>query len=316
MNDRYIELKNFLKNNAEKILIVTHKDPDFDAIGSVLAVFHQLRNHGKQVRIWNSDFVADDFSFLPGFDQIEINYPQNFDYDTLLVLDCSDISRVRNFEKLRKTGLSMINVDHHADNCSFGTMNITPIISSVGELLFHFFKAAEWPISYDMAICLYVAILFDTGRFQFSSVTDKTFLAASELVQLGVKPDKFSQLIFDNKTVETFDVFRQALNHLCVNEALKFAYTVVDSDMKAAGHEAVDLIRTLRDIEIFIVFRQSDPTTVRINLRSRSWFNVNEFAHEFGGGGHRRASGITIPGHLSEIVLQVISRLEERLKAR
>ncbi|MBT3261113.1 bifunctional oligoribonuclease/PAP phosphatase NrnA [bacterium] len=313
MKNKTINLKQILKNKNTKFLITTHEDPDFDGVGSALALAIQLNFLGFETKVWLVDALIENFDFLPTRSHIYREIPENFDYDVLMVVDASDITRVKKHALLAKNKL-IINIDHHGDNSNFGKINIVQKdTSSTGEIIYELFRQMEWKITKDIAINLYTAICFDTGQFKYSNVTALTFLAAADLVTKGAAPDYISQKIFENNSLELFDILKKALDNLKINSKLKYVYSTLPECSAQNSHEVLNFIRSLKEAEIILLFKLNEEGEIKINLRSKNDFDVAKFAALFGGGGHRKAAGIKIKGELEHIKQTVIARLNAEL---
>lgn len=294
----------------EKLLLVVHLDPDFDAIGSVLALSLALEMRGIVHEVWIPDNVGDAYSFLPGHDKITQVIPKDFDYSAVVALDCSNEFRITDSKKLLRCE-QVINIDHHGDNSRFGTINFVPRISSVGELLVGLFEDWDWEITPDMATCLYAAIVFDTGQFKYQSVTPLTLTRAASLLALGVDHADISLRIFDSKPKRYFDQVKEVLEHLVVDETYKIAYTFLPNCQKAEGHDLIDFLRQVQNVEVYILFRAYERGLVKVSLRSKCGFHVSHFSKQFDGGGHQMAAGIRFQNaKLPEVVDKVISALK------
>lgn len=304
-----------LVTKAKGIVILTHRDPDFDAIGSVLALHSQLQSHGFRSAIWAMDEISDQFSFLPGIKGISSHLPDDFSFDTLIVMDATDLSRVRQFKALGADprSVTVINIDHHSDNTLFGDLNIVEHISSVGELFFNICCALQWPLTTEEATCLYAAIAFDTGRFLYSNTTAQTFEVASDLVQLGADPYVIGQRLYENQSVSTFTLLQYVLQHLYYEDKYRYVYTKLPKQFAKVEFKVIDFIRQLKEYAVAIVFQELETKAVKVNLRSKNEFNVARFAKKFGGGGHPQAAGILINGTLDEVSHQVIKALNADL---
>jgi phosphoesterase RecJ-like protein len=272
---------------------------------------------GKKVELWFHDPIEPYAKPLPGSTQILPTIP-NLNFDTIIILDSPHLQRIRNFEAIEllisQFAPMVINIDHHPDNINFGTLNIVePTISSVGELLFHIFISYEWTITAFIATNLYAAISFDTGRFLFSNVTSYTFSAASHLLNQGADAYGISQNMYENKSMKTFEVIKIALDRLVIDPQNRFAYTTLPLDTPEGEMKAIDFIRQLGNIQVFLVLSEQKPGEIKVNLRSKSSFNVSQFAAQFGGGGHILAAGITISGSLESATRMIITALDKAL---
>ncbi len=296
-----------------RLLIITHKDPDFDAIGSSLALYLQLKTLGREVQIWCADKLDLMYHILPSWTAIRSEIPDHF--DTVIALDCSHLNRVREIGKINRKDITLINIDHHSDNDRFGDINFVEHISSVGEYLYFIFQGLGWPLNPDVASCLYAAIIFDTGRFLYSSVTPQTFEAAARLLEAGAHAYDLSEHIFENLSPKAFEIIKIALDRMVVNPSLGYAYTVIPVSAPHVSFKVIDFIRQLGTVPVFFVIQEYENGEIKVNLRSKNDFNVSEFAALFGGGGHKNASGITLRGNLKEIEEKIVRKLDERLSA-
>lgn len=300
--------------NAEKVLIVTHEFPDLDAIGSSLALYHYLQSIGKEVVVWTAQTLDSTFDFLPGVETIQHTYPTTFKYDTLFVLDASHLNRVRGHQQLKTEAAHVVNIDHHPDNSLFGHVNIMHTVSSVGELLYWLCYRAGYDISEDMATCMYAAISFDTGRFAYTSVTAKTHLVGSALITAGAEPYSIFKKMDENKSVVDFELIRLGIERLVSLKDDGIVFTTLPKNSPDAKIKMIDVIRQLEGYDVVLVFQELDSNNVKINLRSKSHFDVSEFAQQFGGGGHKMASGIFTQGALMDVVNKIIPALQAALK--
>lgn len=303
-------IKDLLIDPNHSFLIVCHRDPDFDAIGSVLALSQQLDRLNQKNIIWVPDSLDDNFSILPGVRSITHHYPKDFEYTHIISLDASDITRIHSFESLDRSK-ALINIDHHHDNTHFGQHNLVWNISSVGELLCTLFSEWEWPIDSTMATCLYSAILFDTGSFQHSNTTPKTHRIAATLLSTGINHSEIYRYVYENKSEGFFNYLSDAIKHLKVNRKLGFAHTIMD--ISDSQYDVTPFLNILKNIDVFLIFREVEPDVIKISLRSKGPFDVSSFARQFGGGGHKQAAGIRIGGKLSEISHTILKQLEDAL---
>ncbi|MBH38000.1 hypothetical protein CL658_03100 [bacterium] len=298
---------------AQKILITAHQYPDIDAIGSCLALAEAIKKN-KTVKVWIPKNDSKEWDCFPKFDYIEKDFPNNFKFDTCIVCDCSNLERVDQYEHISNAThtFTTINIDHHSDNNYFGDINIVKTISSVGELLYELFQHLNIPISSPMAICLYAAISFDTGRFAYSNVTEKTLETASKLVKLGATPYVITQAMEENKSEKDFQLIKIAIDNLVINNDAGFAYTTIPKRSPKGSIKIIDFIRQLKDIDLLIVFQELQSKLVKVNLRSKSEINVSKIAQQFGGGGHDKAAGIVLKKDLETCQAELIQYIQSR----
>jgi bifunctional oligoribonuclease and PAP phosphatase NrnA len=304
---------NDIVDNCKSALIVTHQFPDLDAIGSSLALYHQLLKKGIKVTLYSPNKIDKQFHFLPGARNFRTTFlDQN--PDMIFALDSATKERIDGYKIIDKyTAIPIVNIDHHHDNPLYGELNIVKDVSSVGELLSHLFNEINWDISLDMATCLYAAICFDTGRFAHSNVTKETFKIASQLKDIGVNSCLIAEHMDENKTLDDFKLISLAIERAVLNKKLNYVYTTIPAQHTKTTVKLVDFIRLLKGFEVIIVFQEMENKHVKVGLRSKKDVDVSAFAAKFGGGGHKKASGILIKEDLETSVNTVISALNEYL---
>ena len=302
-------------SKSKRILITAHRFPDTDAAGSCIALYLHLLSIHKEAKIWLGDGVHDSFNFLPSTDVISKPFPKQFKFDLLIVLDCSDLNRVNKYEFIENAthSFSVINIDHHSDNTFFGDINLVEPLSSVGEMLYWCFQTLQWPITSTIAICLYSAISFDTGRFAYSSVTSKTLLAAADLVDKGAEPAPITRSLDETRTAQDLELIKVCIDNIVINKEKKYAYSVIPKSAPKGTIKLIDFIRKLKDLEVFVIFQELKPYVTKINLRSKTYFNVAEFSKPFGGGGHIHAAGILIENSVNDIKEDLLIALDNAL---
>ncbi|MBI59832.1 hypothetical protein CL657_01280 [bacterium] len=310
--DDYHQFNNHIKS-SKQILITAHQYPDTDALGSCISLAEAL-SEDKTVKVWITKGDAKEWEYLPKPSYVEKDFPHDFKFDTCIVCDCSNLERVDQHEHIQNSAHSFttINIDHHADNNFFGDINLVKSISSVGELLFEMFTELGIPISPMMATCLYAAISFDTGRFAYSNVTNKTLTSASQLVTLGANPHHITQSMEENKSERDFQLIKIAIDNLVINKNQGFAYTTIPKKSPKGSIKIIDFIRQLKDIDLLIVFQELQSKLVKVNLRSKSDVNVSKIAQQFGGGGHNKAAGIVFNKDLETCQLELLQYIQSR----
>tara|TARA_A100001015_G_scaffold264318_1_gene311859 strand:+ start:7307 stop:8254 length:948 start_codon:yes stop_codon:yes gene_type:complete len=301
--------------DSKRVLITAHRYPDTDAAGSCIALAEELKKQDKEVIIWLADGVHENFKFLPLVDTITRKFPTDFKFNVLVVLDCSDLNRVGKYELIEDAthSFTTVNMDHHSDNTGFGDINIVENISSVGELLFSCFKALNWEFNKDIATCLYSAISFDTGRFAYSSVTSETMKSAASLIESGAEPAPITRALDENRNLDDLELIKIAIDNLVTNDEKKYAYSILPKNAPRGKIKLIDFIRKLQDYEVFIIFQELKPYVTKVNLRSKTYFNVAEFASQFGGGGHIHAAGILIDNSVNDIKEDLLEKLDKVL---
>jgi phosphoesterase RecJ-like protein len=303
---------------TRRALITVHRDPDTDAIGSALAWAGFLSQRGIECTIWAADPLEPYLKWLPGVERVQTDFDASVDYDSIWFLDCASIERVRQYERLLPWvgKRPIINIDHHADNSLFGDHIVVETISSVGEFLVAIAEILNFQITREIATCLYAAISFDTGRFLYSNTTAQTFDAAATLVRTGISPGELGTQMFESVPAAGFEVLNLALSRMVIEPERRLVYTSLPKGTGPESIKVVDFVRQLEGADVVVVFREQDDGIVRVNLRSKGDVVVNTVAHFFGGGGHEKAAGITLPGPLDIVMVSVLARLRETLDAR
>jgi phosphoesterase RecJ-like protein len=312
----------------QSFVVMSHHRPDGDAYGCQLAMGLCLREMGKDVTIWNEDGMLEKFRFLPGADTVTApaaGSPKR-DFDALVALDCSTFPRLgRPLQSLGKVGLT-INLDHHVSNERYGDLvHIDALSPATGQLLYEFFVAEKLPFTKEMADCLFVAISTDTGSFQYSNTTARTFEIAADLVRRGANVAALSQASYERQPLRRMRLLRDVFHDIelsCDQRVVTGAITI--SQSRALGLEpgdtegVIDHLRAIDTVEVAGFFEESLTGTgqpvVRVSLRSkRDDCDVSEILAKFGGGGHRLAAGARIPGSLAEVRQKVTQAIHDAL---
>ena len=290
-----------LIENKNRFGITTHIKPDGDGVGSSLGLCWLLRSLGKTAEVIVRGEVPASYRSLPGADEIRDVESIDKDYDAIFVIECS------NLERPGIKGLNSeftVNIDHHATSEHFGTINwIDSTASAVGEMIYNLCKAIGGRVTKEIAECVYMALVTDTGSFHFSNTTERTLKVASELVKAGVKPAEISEAVYNNYPWSRIELMRQVLDTVKRDETGTVAYMRQTLAMRAdAGavdgdnNGFVNIPLAAREISAVVYMREVGNNTYRVSLRSKSNINVARVAEKFGGGGHRNAAGLTIEG--------------------
>ncbi|MEP6848430.1 MAG: DHHA1 domain-containing protein, partial [Acidobacteriota bacterium] len=213
--------------------------------------------------------------------------------------------------------------DHHATSEHFGTINwIDSTASAVGEMIYNLCKAIGGRITREIAECLYMALVTDTGSFHFSNTTERTFKVASELIKAGVKPASISEAVYNNYPWSRIELMRQVLATVkrdpsgrvaSLRQTLLMKNTAgaIDGD----NNGFVNIPLAARDVLAVVYMREVGPDEYRVSLRSKGCINVARVAEAFGGGGHRNASGLRVKGDWDvkeqELVAAVLAAVDK-----
>ncbi|MDD4766002.1 MAG: bifunctional oligoribonuclease/PAP phosphatase NrnA [Desulfotomaculaceae bacterium] len=301
---------------AESVLVCGHVMPDGDSLGSVLALGLTLESMGKKVIMAGPDPSPAIYDFLPGLDQYRVGLPPDGGFDTLVVLDCSVPERLGpGFQELLSGETDIIILDHHAASSCFGKYRyVDPAAAAVGEIIYDLIIEMGLDINLDVAICLYTAIVTDTGSFQYDSTTPGTLRRVANLMEIGVPAALINVRIYEEKPKVFFQLLCSALSTLTTSSCGKISWmTVTRETIKNSGAKdehtegLVNYAKSIRGVEVGILFREIGEGSYKISFRSKDAIDVNRLAALFGGGGHPHASGCTVQGDLNEIIDRVVS---------
>lgn len=306
----------------KRFLITTHVYPDGDAIGSQIALCILLKRMGKEVALINSFPLPARYKFLPNSELIKHNVTLP-DSEVAFVLDVGSKGRLGNMRDHINNIKTVINIDHHLGNDCFGIINwIDSRMSSVGEQIFYLYKYMKLEIRKPEAICLYTAIVTDTGSFQYSNTSAETHLVISELLETGIDHTNICNQIYKNIPVSKLKLLQLALETLSFDAKGKIGYMFITSDMytKACAteedsEEIVEYARNVEGVEVGILFKQHSKGNIKISFRSRSKIDVRKIVSKFGGGGHHNAAACTINGELSSVLKKVVRAVAVELKS-
>ena len=310
-------LDNIIKN-SKKILLLSHMNPDGDTLGSMCAMYSAIYNRYKIKADMNIvSNVPFNYKFLPNIDLAQRYFDKSLVYDLVITLDVAAIERVLDSKIFFDKAKCTVNIDHHKTNPGFGDYQIIePDASSCGEVLYKYFKENGWHIDKDTAICLYTAIMTDTGNFKFENTSSSALRAAADLVDAGANPNYIYKKCYETKT-KNFVLFQ----NYCVNKAVftednKIAYTTVykkDLEKYSAGDDYTDgiaeTLRAIESTEVAFVAKEVDTKLTKISMRSKK-IDVAQICSKFNGGGHVYAAGCTIKASVEEATDKLLKEIK------
>lgn len=308
-----------LIETKHKFGITTHIKPDGDGVGSSLGLCWLLRSLGKEAEVIVHGDVPIAYRTLPGADEIRDVKQVDAEYDAVFIIECSDLTRPG------IAGLDReftVNIDHHATSEHFGTINwIDSTASAVGEMIYNLCKAIGGRISKDIAECVYMALVTDTGSFHFPNTSDRTLKVASELIKAGARPAKIGEAVYNNYPWSRIELMRQVLGTVRRDESGRIAtlrQTMAMQDSVGAvdgdNNGFVNIPLAARDVVAVVYMREVGPGQYRASLRSKGCINVAKVAEKFGGGGHKNASGLSINGDWDEKEREIVEALREAVE--
>jgi phosphoesterase RecJ-like protein len=298
----------------DRFLVVTHENPDGDALGSLLAMTLALQELGKDALMYLADSgpLPREYSFMR-LDGLLRDVPADIDERILVAVDCAKAERIEPDPSPVLRAKLVVNIDHHHDNTRFGDVNlIVADASSTGEVLWDVFRELDVVITPDIAEALYIAIVTDTGRFQYSNTTPKTFRLAADLVEAGADAHAVFQQVYESVEFGRLKLLARALERARVLEGGRIVITyLLRSDFAELGaSEAyaegiIDHLRAVEGCELAAVIREppsDDRLKRRVSLRANlDELDVSAIARASGGGGHRQAAGFSSDRSIDEI---------------
>jgi phosphoesterase RecJ-like protein len=321
MDKRFDKVLEEIKK-GKRFLVVSHVNPEGDAIGSTIGLALALKKLGKDVTPYLEDQIPSIYRFLPGADLVSNKAECNNGYDATFVVDCCQMERLgKEFKNILNRG-KIINIDHHTTNDHFGDINIIdPKACAAGELIYDLLKAASIEITKDIAVNLFVAIHTDTGSFKYSATTPGAFRKAGELVALGADPWEISQHVYESYPLKRMKLLTRVLDTLELTDGGKIASLVVTRNLLNKFQAKEDLVegfvnyaRAIEGVEVALLFRETSAGEYKVSFRSKGNIDVANVAHSFGGGGHVNASGCNISGNLESAKEQVIGAIEGTIR--
>jgi phosphoesterase RecJ-like protein len=301
--------------DRDRFIVVTHENPDGDALGSMLATTLALRQLGKDVVMYlaGPTPLPREYGFMQ-LDGLLRELPHDVSERTVVAVDCAKAERigVASSELLERAPF-VIDIDHHHDNTRFGNVNlIVANASSTGEVLRDVFGELGVTLTPEIAEPLYIAVVTDTGRFQYANTTPKAFRLAAELVEAGADIHAVFQQVYESIEFAKLKLRARALERARVLEGGRIVVSyLVRNDFAEVGaaepysEGIIDELRAVEGAELAVLIREpprDDGPTRRVSLRaSIDELDVSAIARTFGGGGHPQAAGFSSDRTIDEI---------------
>jgi phosphoesterase RecJ-like protein len=317
---------------ADEVVLTCHQAPDGDALGCTLAVHHLCRSQGvRSVATWSEPFaVAPHYAWMPGLDLCTKPADAPPEPGLLMTFDCGSLERLGDLVEpaafARDHG-DLVVVDHHATNRRFGTVNVVdPAAAATAVVVRRLAARLGWPLTRDVAACLYTGLITDTGRFQHSTTTPEVFQLAEELTGFGLPVATMTRNLFESHRLAYLHLAGEALARAELHPELSLVTAwVTRDDLERHGvgidevEGLIDLVRRTSEAEVACVAKQG-PEGFRVSLRSvthegpdgDTGIDVGAVAAGLGGGGHRYAAGFTMDAPLAQVLDAVAGALREQ----
>ena len=315
-------------NNSRNVLVTTHVSPDGDAIGSLLAMNLALQGKHKQVTLYNESPIPAVYRFLPRVHSVIGKLNSAAQFDTAVVLDCGDLTRVGEAACIIDQIPEVINIDHHITNTRFGTCQLIDVQAcACTEILYQLFERMCVPFTRELATCIYTGILTDTGSFRFSNTSRTTFQICENMVACGVNPFQVAQHVYGTYSLGRIKLLNLALDSIEISENGKVSLMALTRAMlNETGTQPEDTdgminyARRIQDVKIAVLIQEQTDGNApccagqrrpyHVSLRSDGSVDVAAIAAIFGGGGHQSAAGFSIESTLTEIKSQILQMTE------
>ena len=305
--------------SAPEVSLACHVSPDGDALGSMLALHHVLRAAGiPSIASFSEPFVvAPHYRELPGLELLSA--PDGFPREprVMVTFDSGSLARLGDLEPSAKAADELIVIDHHVSNERYGSINvIDPDAAASGVLVRRLIDRLGLPLTRDAAVCIYAALVCDTGRFQYQSTTPAVFELARELACFDLPIPELSRTLFEEHRFAYLQLLAGALQNAVLVPDKRFVWTKVSqADLARHGvtfdevEGLIDVLRRTREAEVACVLKQGPDSTWRVSLRSLGSVDVRNIAERQGGGGHRFAAGFTSDESAEAVVAQILNAL-------
>lgn len=318
---------------SEKILILSHKNPDGDALGSSLGLALALRKIGKKASCYSVNEIPPVFGFLPGVEMFR-SAPEFSDYDLVILLDCALFKRtgIEDLPALIASFDGLVVIDHHprteVEEWPKRSEWIDEKKAATAVMIYELLGEMGVTLDKDIATDLLTGIFTDTGGFQHNNTDEVALKAAAGLMKKGPRIDKIAKSIFSSKNIAAIKLWGRALSRLETDTETGMAVSYVNlSDIEEAGANSddlaglVSLINTVSDAKFSLLLTEYDDQKIKGSLRSEEYkgVDVSEIARQLGGGGHKLASGFEMDGDLRKSVERITSlvlSLKEKEKDR
>ena len=298
---------------SRNFLITAHTNLEGDALGSELAMYIMLKRLKKNAIIYNADATPSIYTFLP-FSKVIKNSFKAKPIDVAMVLDCSDSSRSGKVKDVLSQAGCIINIDHHISNTYFGDINwVEPCVGSTAQILYELCERFKI-MDKNIATCLYTGIFTDTGSFTYASTDSKTHEIVAKLMEYGLQPSKIYDNLHSLCDISDLGFISRIIASLKFAANGKICWALIEN-WEEKNYDITEIIfsimRLLKGVEVFLLFKNISSSRTRVNFRSRSYFSVDKAAKFFGGGGHKRASGATVEDNIKNTEKKIISFIKK-----
>jgi phosphoesterase RecJ-like protein len=305
-------------------LVVSHVQPDGDAVSSTIAIGIILQSLNKSFIMINEDKIPIKFDYLSGYELIQsagiINTVPRL-YRNIIAVDCADFSRIGIVQNWFEDNPTILNIDHHPTNDQYGTI---PLIQAEAaatvEILFYLIEALGIKWTKSLADCIYTGLLTDTGGFRYSNTSPEVMKIASKMLEFGVVGYQLAEHLLERIAFSHIFILKRALASLSFaahNQIGWMLVTQADIIESQANNEdlegLVNYPRNIEGVEVGLLFKEITSSVVKVSFRSAGKIDVAAIAHRLGGGGHTRASGCTLTMTMDEAVPFIVNEIQQEM---
>ena len=300
--------------------ILGHIRPDGDCIGSCLALYNYIETYFPEIqaKVYLQDFMPE-FLMLTNADKIQHDIDEDVVYDVCFSLDSADKERHGEYVKYFDTAKKTIGIDHHISNQGFAEEHlIIPDASATAEIIYELIGKEQ--LTKEIAECIYLGMAHDTGVFQYSNASPKTFRAVADLLETGIDASRIVDETFYQKSYVQNQVLGKTLKESVLHlDGKVISGVVTRKDMEHYGvtpkalDGIVSQLRYTRGVEVAVFVYELAENCYKVSLRSNGKVNVSSIAGSLGGGGHVKAAGCEVSGTYEEIVEKLLKLISEQL---
>jgi phosphoesterase RecJ-like protein len=304
---------------SQRIAITSHLRPDGDSICTSLALAFMGELLSKDVEVINKDKTPFPLNNIPDIEKIKIGQIPAQGFDLVILLECANVSRsgqdsLNDYFK--------INIDHHHSNDYYADINwVDQEASAVGEMVYTLGEKLNIEFNPQIANHLYCAIVSDTGSFQFSNTSARSFDVCHKLIEYGASSIQIAELLFNNNSPEKIKLLGNVLSTLQMNQKGNIAtITMFKKFQDSLRLKEVDtedittLARSIKGVRMVLFFKEIGKNTFRVSLRSKGTASAAFVSEHFGGGGHIHAAGFTVKGEYEKLLEQIPKKVDQLLK--
>ena len=308
--------------DAKKVLIVSHRDPDGDALGSSLGMANLLLDRGREIWVYSAGPLPEEYGFLPGMNDVKSEMPPKGWADLAILLDCHQPERAGELAAAYLPGVEkQVVVDHHLGRAEYGDPAwIDASFAATGQMVAELAWEAGWEMNPSAATCLFVGLQTDTGSFRYANATAGVFRSAARLVEHGAEPWPISQEVYATRP-RRLAVLGRVLEKIKYEAKGRMVLGGVTlEEMNAMGvdsrdlEDVVEVLRGIPGVEVSAMVRERPEGGIKASLRARGEFDVAKIALSLGGGGHKNAAGFLSPDSLEAVSRKLVSMIAPALE--